>query len=611
MLRSFVFHSKDQLDGARLFGVVGFSGIRRLGCESKSKLPGVRLTALVVWTCLALCALNPLSVRAQTQADIDAAKRQAETIQRVDQERLLRDQEEARRRTDRVDGMDTKKLLPKIETPAIGAPCRDISVIEINGGAKLSTSVRKHISADFTGRCLAVGDIERILAEITKDYIDRGFVTARAYLPAQDLSKGRLEILVVEGVVNKVSIDDGGANSVSVDNVFPRVEGSVLNLRDLEQGIDQINRLSSNSAQLDIQPGESVVVVHNRPSSRFHFNISTDNQGSESTGDVQTGLTVTADNLLGINDMLSATHRESTPGEPGRKFSGSDNLNFSVPFGYNSLSVGVSQSRYASTIKVPSGLELVSSGTNKSNNVRLDRVVYRDQSTRATLAGTITAKDARNYLDGQFLGVSSRSLSVFDLDANLNTGFAGGVLTLDLGYAQGLDDFGALRDPSNLPDTAPRAQFSKTKAGFNFSRPFQVFGLSASVTSQLTAQKANNTLYGSEQISIGGIYSVRGFVRNTLSGDDGYYLRNEFSVRRPLVVGSETVGARFYVGYDTGEVSNRVQGIPQGRLDGMVVGLSANWRGATFDLFNTQALTLPDTMTKESSQTWARVAYSF
>jgi len=580
-----------------------------------SKFQILVIQTLAAWFLLAMVVVMPLSVRAQTPADLQAAQRQAESIQRLEQERLLRDQEAARRQTDRVDGLDTKALQPKIDVPAIGAPCREIRDISINGAPNLSDAVRKRISAEFTGRCLNVGDIERILAEITKAYIDRGFITTRAYLPPQDLSKGRLEILVIEGVVEKISIDDGNTNSVSIGNVFPGVEGHVLNLRDLEQGIDQINRLASNSAKLDIQPGEkageSRVVVHNQPGSRFHFNISTDNQGSESTGDVQTGLTATADNLLGLNEMFSATHRESTPGDPGRQFSGSDSINFSIPFGYTTLSLGTSQSRYASTLKVPSGLELISSGNNNTDNVRLDRVMYRDQSTRASLAGTITTKKAKNYLDGQYLGVSSRNLTVFDLDANLNTGFAGGVLTLDLGYAQGLDAMGALHDPDYLPDSAPRAQFSKIKAGFNFSRPFQLFGLNASFTSQLTAQKANNTLYGSEQISIGGIYSVRGFVKNTLSGDDGYYLRNEFSVRHPLVIDGETIGTRFYVGYDTGEVSNRVENIPQGRLAGMVIGLSANWRGATFDLFNTQPLTLPDGMTKESSQTWVRFAYSF
>jgi hemolysin activation/secretion protein len=42
-----------------------------------------------------------------------------------------------------------------------------------------------------------------------------------------------------------------------------------------------------------------------------------------------------------------------------------------------------------------------------------------------------------------------------------------------------------------------------------------------------------------------------------------------------------------------------------------VIGLSGNWRGASWDIFNTRPVTLPNTMNKESSQSWFRVSYSF
>lgn len=559
--------------------------------------------------------LIPTITWAQTQADVDAAQRQSEIIQRQEQERLRRDQEEVRQRTERVDGIDTKTLQPKIEVPAIGTSCRTISNVVINNAPNLTPSVRRRIADEFSGRCLNAGDIERVMAEITKDYIDRGYITARAYLPSQDLSKGHLKILVVEGVLGEITIDDDNANSVSVNNVFPNLEGNLFNLRDIEQGVDQINRLSSNNAKIDIQPGEkpgvSNLVVHNQPSSPFHFNIALDNQGSESTGATQAGLTASADNLLGFNELFSATHRESTPSDPGHKNSKSDNLNFSIPFGYTTLSMGTSHSEYASTVPMPSGLALVASGNNKTDNIRIDRVMYRDQSTRASLAATITTKQSKNYLDDQFLGVSSRDLTVLDLDGNINTKFAGGTLTLDIGYAKGLKSAGALRDPDNLLADMPHAQFGKIKAGINYARPFKLFNRDFSVTSQLTAQKAEDVLYGSEQISIGSLSSVRGSVRNTLAGDDGYYWRNEVSVHQPLSIGGEAVPTRFYAGYDTGEVKNIAPNIPQGRMDGMVVGLSAKRGNASLDLFNTRPLKLPSSMTKESSQTWVGMAYSF
>ena len=563
--------------------------------------------------CMATVTLVPMLSSAQTPADISAAQRQAEILQRQEQERLQQD--DARRRNDPVDGLDTRQLQPKITVPELGASCRSIRVVNISSAPNLSAAMRQRITDEFTGRCLNVNDIERILGEITKYYIDRGFITTRAYLPQQDLSSGQLEILVIEGVIEKIMINDGDAKSVSVGNVFPGREGSLLNLRDLEQGIDQINRLPSNNAKLDIQPGDktggSVVVINNKPGSPFRVSLNTDNQGSVSTGAAQTALTLGADNLLYFNESLSVTHRESLPNQPGRKYSASDSVNFSIPIGYSTVSLGTNRSLYFSPITLASGLEFITSGSSKSDTIRLDRVVYRDQSTRASLASTLTTKDSKNYLGSLFLDVSSRKLTVLDLDGSLNTGLLGGVLTLDLGVARGLTAMAALRDAPGLPDTAPRAQFSKLKAGFSYAKPFRVLNTDVSWTSQMTAQKANNVLYGSEQISIGGLYSVRGYAKNSLTGDDGYYWRNEVSVRQPLTLGSETISSRLYAGYDRGYVSNRVPGGAQGKLEGMVAGISVNWRGASWDFFHTRPITMTSNMVRETGQTWFRLGYSF
>ena len=557
----------------------------------------------------------PVLGLAQTSADIGAAQRQAEIQQRQEQERLQREQDEVRRRNDPVDGLDTRLLQPKIEVPALRASCRTVRVINVSSAPNLSAAMRQKIADEFTGRCLNVSDIERILGEITKFYIDRGFITTRAYLPQQDLSSGQLEILVIEGVIEKIMINDGDANSVSIGNVFPSREGGLLNLRDLEQGIDQINRLSSNNAKLDIQPGNttggSVVVINNRPARALRASINTDNQGSVSTGAAQTALSLSADNLLRLNESLAVTHRESFPNTPGRKYSASDSLNFSIPFGYSTVSVGTNRSVYFSPITLASGLELITSGSSKSDNIRLDRVVYRDQSTRASVSSTLTTKDSKNFLGSFFLDISSRKLTVLDLDASLTTGFLGGVLSLDLGVARGLTAMSALRDAPGLPDTAPRAQFSKLKAGFNYAKPFRVLGKDISFTSQMTGQKANNVLYGSEQISIGGLYSVRGYVKNSLTGDDGYYWRNEVSVRQPIELGGEIISSRLYAGYDRGYVSNRIPGGAQGKLEGMVAGVSVNWRGASWDFYHTRPITMTSNMVRETGQTWFRLGYSF
>jgi hemolysin activation/secretion protein len=43
----------------------------------------------------------------------------------------------------------------------------------------------------------------------------------------------------------------------------------------------------------------------------------------------------------------------------------------------------------------------------------------------------------------------------------------------------------------------------------------------------MDSQISKDTLFGSEQFSVGGYYSVRGFRENYISGDHGYYFRNK------------------------------------------------------------------------------------
>ena len=95
-----------------------------------------------------------------------------------------------------------------------------------------------------------------------------------------------------------------------------------------------------------------------------------------------------------------------------------------------------------------------------------------------------------------------------------------------------------------------------------------------------------------------------------LSGDHGYYWRNELSTRVPVRIGSATLAGRVFVAFDLGEVSSRAPGVPQGMLTGMAVGASVSWMGASWDLFQTRPLSGPSWMTLEEPQTWFRVSFS-
>ena len=564
--------------------------------------------------CTALVCVGLLTLAENTMAasDIDSASRQAEIIQQRQQQQLQQDRDDARRSIP-PGGVDLKTLEPDL--PASATPtgqCHAVQHIVIRSSPHLAVTARQQIDASFAGHCLGVAEISQILGLITRNYIEQGYVTTRAYLPEQDLHLGTLLIDVVEGVVEQFKIDDKGANSVPLATGFPGQPGRLLNLRDLEQGIDQINRLQSNNATLDIQPGStpgaSTVVIHNEASRPLHLFVSYDNQGSTSTGGNQGAATLTMDNLTGLGEMFAATHRESIPTSNKEHYSASDDFNLSLPYGYNTFSVDVNRSRYINTLTLPSGAQQTAEGNNKISTFSWNRVGYRDQVSRLSFGAGLTTKDARNYFAQQYLSVSSRKLSVLDLKASYSTALRDSQLSLDLDYARGLAEFGAMHDAGTLPGEQPHAQFQKLTADLRFHLPFDLIGKHFSYDGEVFAQQAYNALYGSEQLLIGSIYSVRGFVNNSLSGDTGYYWRNDLAMQQQFRIGGETLNGKIYAALDTGWVSNMNPDLQGGRLTGAAIGLQAQWRGLSWDLFRSAPVAKPSTMSREPAQTWFRVS---
>jgi hemolysin activation/secretion protein len=397
---------------------------------------------------------------------------------------------------------------------------------------------------------------------------------------------------------------------------MPGVQGQPLNLRDLEQGLDQINRLASNHATLDIEPGSepgtSHIVIRNQSERAFHFGATLDSMGTDSTGKTQAGLTTALDSPLHLNDFLSLTYRQGMPVSLGDHYSRLGSLIYSIPYGYTTASLAYSRSDYASTVTLPSGTVVPTEGDSAIGSLKLERVMFRNRDSRVTLSGGMTMKSSNNYLADQFLEVSSRNLTVADVSLNYTTGVLGGVATIEGGYSRGLDALGALNDADGLPGYAPRAQFRRYNYSASYALPFRAGWANGSFTSAIFGQHALTALYGSEQMLVGGIYSVRGFDETSLTGDNGLVWRNELSFRFGLPGLSQQTVLRPYLGFDWGRTRMREEltGTPEGALSGGTLGLVMNSGSFALELFNSRPVHVPSGMRREGSQTYFRFSMS-
>lgn len=550
---------------------------------------------------------------AQTAADIEGSSRQSDTIFRQQQERLQEDLRNARKPQLPQEGANLERFLPQTGKGDASTACHPIQEIEVLGVSQLAPKLIQEVTQPVAGQCLGVAGIESLLGELTRQYIERGYVTTRVYLPAQDLKSGKLTLQVMEGAIEGYRID-GEESGIHLPNAFPKQPGDLLNLRDLEQGIDQINRLGSNSATLDIEPGtspgSSVVVVRNQKKSIAHLLMSADNQGSESTGTHNALLSLTLDSPLDFSERFVVTRRESFTPERSGHSSTNDAVEVWVPYGYHSLTTSYSKSNYLNIITTSNGTNLRSEGESNTSSVGVDSVVYRDQRKRISASAKLTNVVTENYLERQRLSVSSRTLTFVELSANGFILLPDTMLSGQVGYTEGIDALNALKDAPDLTDDAPRAQFRRVGIDVSLNRNFRLGARDFSWSSQWNGQYGLTTLYGSQQILVGSQASVRGFNSQSLSGDHGYYFRNELATPVSIALANEVLSGRLYVGYDFGEVRSRAAGAGSGSLSGMAVGMSMRWRSLSWDLSATRALNMPSTMNPEPTSVWFRFSSS-
>jgi hemolysin activation/secretion protein len=543
--------------------------------------------------CVALCA------QAQTPQDVQRALQQQEQIiqQQRELERQQREAEEARRR--KPSGQELKPK-PQPEAAQPGAACSPVAEIVLEGASKLEPMEQARLAAPYLDRCLSLADINRLIADITNRYVELGFVTTRVYIPQQDLGSKRLVLKIVEGKVQSIVIDP--ASSASAATAFPGLAGDVLNLRDLEQGLDQINRLASNSAKIDIEPGDepgqSRVVIRNQPRKAWLANASVDNSGIASTGRTLFSAGLSGDNLLGLNDYVSGTFRYSE--RSNREYSESGGLYGAVPYGYWTFSSALNWFRYDSLVQ-GSVTTFETRGTSNSQMLRADRVVFRDQARKLSFAGGITLKQFENFLAGLPLDISSANLTVLDVGANLSWIGLGGVFTFDAGIAKGVAALGATFDDSSRAAGAPQAQFEKYTYGASVYKPFSFAEQAMSWTSRLYGQYSQDPLYGIEQMAIGNLYTVRGFRNTVLAGRTGYYVRND--VGMPIQVSGGQV--KPFLGYDLGHVEQA------GTLQGWAIGLEAAFAAVSLSLAYAQPIQVPTGFKKEDGWFYARLAIQY
>lgn len=559
---------------------------------------------------LAIALAGGLAGPALAQNAADEAARAARQFQsqQAEQERLR--QLEQQQRANRAPAGDVPAP-PQPESAAKDERCFNIGTITVGGVHLVPEADVRATVAPWEGKCLGLTEINNVLKALTFLYVKRGYVAARAYLQEQDLSQGKLSIAMVEGKLEGIHLNgQGDDHDRVIASAFPGMTGRPVNLRDVEQGLDQINRLHSNSATIAMaagsQPGDTVLEVTNKPDNRVRVTLGADNLGATVSGIYQSRINVALDNVLGSNDAWQFGYQRSNSRNPlfmssERPNSDTINASVSVPYGYWTFGLDSLWSHYHSSVPGQDSI-INTSGGSQLISPYLSWVFHRDQVSKTSLTGRLTRKDTVNDILGSRIDVASRTLTIAALELNHSRQLWGGQASASFGYQRGLPIFGAFDDASAAAGT-PKSEFSKFTTSLSYTRPFSGGTVTPIFSTYVLGQWTPDRLFGTEQMSFGGWASVRGVQDSILFADKGALARTELSLLLPAseqptaakLIGRVEPYVALDVGHaaaftDTTATGNSSNG---GTVVGAVLGLRNRAGRFTFDISYARLISEP------------------
>ena len=571
------------------------------------------MSSLLPWTRLLLCTflltcmgLNSASA-APTPGDQD--------LIRDRQNRLL---EEQQRRLQELQDLPGKADKPQAPATPADTRCFPIKTIELKGADSLPAPDRERLLKPYIGQCLGVSQLNDLLKTITDYYLGKGRVTSRAYLPQQDLSTGHLQVLVVEGKLEALRSAEGSTvTDRELAMAFPGKVGEALNLREIEQLVDQLNRLPSKQAQMELTPGKQIggsdVVVKNTAQKPWRASLSRNNDGQKSTGEQQWGAGLEWDSPLGLGDQLMLRGGHDAISDH-QKTSKNTMLYYNLPWGWWNFSYTYSESDYR-TYGVTDGFKFKQDGDNQNHQLRAERVIHRDDVSKTSVNVGLAHLRTNNYILDARTEASSNRLSELQLGVNHGRRIGSAFVNLDLGMQSGIGLLDAQsqdeRDPAGRRQ--PNARYRKYTATVSYLQPFSLWGESFSFSSLATGQRSEDPLFSPQRMSLGGSASVRGFKDQLLTGDSGGYWRNEVRWARPVTLDWMRPAFAEYgasVGYDQGVIRNdRYNDNVHGRVSSNSLELFARGKHVSTSVTFAHSLERPGVVTEREAPIYFRMDF--
>ncbi len=375
----------------------------------------------------------------------------------------------------------------------------------------LASEEIRSVSSRYEEKQVTIADLNQVVNELNRLYEKKGYTTARAVLPPQQVRDGVVRIRLVEGRVGKIVIN---ANTRTRKTYFgKRIRlnaGDLIQVSQLQRDLAYFNATNDLKLHAVLEPGAAFatanVVIEARGPEDAEVTTFFDNAGRKTIGRQRAGTIVRLNSLSGNRDSL-------VMGMLGADGTLGAFANYSVPLGTRGLHLGGGYDY--NTIEINSGplasAGLVGHSYDGSAILSGPLLVRSDVMLNASL----TAHLKKSILESEGFPLTQTRVRSFETRTELQRFDKRGLWFADSAINTGFHDLGG----------------SHTFLRFNGTL-VRVLTLTHGVSATLRGSgqvNALDPLPPIEQMQIGGMASVRGYPEGKLAGDKGYVLSGELA----------------------------------------------------------------------------------
>lgn len=410
--------------------------------------------------------------------------------------------------------------------------------------------------ADKLGQNVSLADVYAIATALTNKYRNDGYILTQVIVPPQTIDGGVVKLRAVEGFIDQIHVSGSDQESAlkTVRAYASRIrEKGTLNVDQLEKFLLLINDLPGVEARSILSPSRTTtgasdlqIIVERDPYDAF---LGVDDYGSRYLGPIQFTAAGAVNSFFGNNERISAQFVAAPHNAELYFFS----LGYEQPIGTYGTKI---KTQYSHSNTVP-GYDLDQFDVRGKSDFLSVAVEHPFVRTRERSIYGYAQLDGREVQTRNILEPTRedriRALRVGGRFEFLDSLFKAGVNAVNIELAKGLDIFGA-SSKNDIRLSRPAGDPTFFKANIEAQRLQRVTS-DVNLLLQARGQMANDAMVASEEFSVGGINSGRGYDPSEIVGDEGVSGKVEvqWNEPRPFSVVNDY---QLFGFYDIGKVWN-------------------------------------------------------